>query len=465
MISKSKGIVMRKNSKSSGSVMVLGLFLLLILSGLLAAVSPMIINELKFSTINRDAIEAQFAAEAGAKVALEALYKEQNRDWSWVYTDANPVVNQFDAVYPTDKKKYKVTLSRADGVVPAVTNGQLAKGNMVFTIVSEGTVGIEKRTVTVKAKTSLSSVLNYAIYSENGNTTMNTATVTGKVATRKTLITNNKSAINGTATASILDVPAGVITGTTYCNSSVDATRCDQTMPTIGPLIVSDLSVPMPVFPPAGAISHNGNTNINTPTVDVVIAVQGGGYSLNGKSIIGKNITIHAKGSIELLQNSTIQAASGGTVSLYADGGSVILDNGSQLLGSEVVVIAKRSDSASTFSFNGGTINYNNPNSKTKIYSYGNVSGVNAKAVIGSTMSAFIMATATASALGTISANSANLNNTMLIGQGSVDVSGGTYAGIYSQNAVTLNKDTIVTYKASNATALDLPFAIRSWGL
>ena len=89
---------------------------------------------------------------------------------------------------------------------------------------------------------------------------------------------------------------------------------------------------------------------------------------------------------------------------------------------------------------------------------------VSSNALIGSTMSAFIMASANGAATGSIVASSADLNNTLLIAEGDMQVSGGTYAGLYSEQTLQLNKDTIVTYKSSNAKALDLPFAIRSWG-
>ena len=54
-----------------------------------------------------------------------------------------------------------------------------------------------------------------------------------------------------------------------------------------------------------------------------------------------------------------MRADSGGSISIYADGGSVTLNKGSQILGSTVTFIAARTDTTTTFSFNGGTINYN----------------------------------------------------------------------------------------------------------
>ena len=454
---------MKRPTNRQGASSILAMLIMVLFVMLLAATAPMIAHEIRFSRINRDSIEAQYAAEAGAKVALMSLYKPSTV-WNWVGQDV-----PFDAAFPAAQKKYVVTLTRADGVTPAVSDGTLPKANMVFTITSEGTVNNTKKTVTVKAKTSLSNVLQYAVYSGNGNTTMNTAVINGDTATNKTLTTNNKTVINGASTASTISVPAGVISGSTYCNTSANYT-C-RTMTVLAPLDVSDLRIPMPTFPsplPSGSNSHTGNyrqsTNINTPGQPVTIYVQGGSFTLgSGNSITGSHITIHAQGAVTLEQNALIQADSGGSISIYADGGSVTLNKGSQILGSTVTFIAARTDTTTTFSFNGGTINYNNPNSRTKIYSLGNVT-VSSNALIGSTMSAFIMASANGAATGSIEASSADLNNTLLIAEGDMQVSGGTYAGLYSEQTLQLNKDTIVTYKSSNARALDLPFAIRSWG-
>ena len=456
---------MNRPTNRQGASSILAMLIMVLFVMLLAATAPMIAHEIRFFRISRDSIEAQYAAEAGAKVALMSLYKPSTV-WNWVGQDV-----PFDAAFPTAQKKYVVTLTRADGVTPAVSDGTLPKANMVFTITSEGTVNNTKKTVIVKAKTSLSNVLQYAVYSGSGNTAMYAAVVNGDTATNQTLTTNNKTVINGNATASTIDVPAGVISGSTYCNSSDNNVYRCSPMPVLAPLDVSDLRIPMPTFPsplPSGSNSHTGNyrqsTDINTPGQPVTIYVQGGYFTLgSGNSIIGSHITIHAQGDIILEQNALIQADSGGSISIYADGGSVTLNKGSQILGNTVTFIAARTDTTPTFGFNGGTINYNNPNSRTKIYSFGNVT-VSSNAVIGSTMSAFIMASANGAATGSIVASSAELNNTLLIAEGDMQVSGGKYAGLYSEQKLQLNKDTIVTYKSSNARALDLPFAIRSWG-
>jgi hypothetical protein len=454
---------MKRPPNRQGASSILAMLIMVLFVMLLAAAAPMISHEIRFFRINRDSIEAQYAAEAGAKAALMSLYKPSTV-WNWIGQDV-----PFDAAYPVTQKKYVVTLTRADGVTPAVIDGTLPKANMVFTITSEGTVNNMKKKVIVKAKTSLSNVLKYAVYSGSGSTVMNTAVINGDTATNQTLTTNNKTVINGAATAGTINVPAGVISGSTYCNSS--ANYSCSAMPVLAPLDVSDLRIPLPVFPsplPSGSNSHTGDyrqsTNINTPGQPVTIYVQGGSFTLgSGNSIIGSRIMIHAQGGVTLEQNALIQADSGGSIGIYADDGSVTLNKGSQILGSTVTFVAARTDTTTTFSFNGGTINYNNPNSRTKIYSFGNVT-VSSNALIGSTMSAFIMASANGAATGSIEASSAELNNTLLIAEGDMQVSGGTYAGLYSEQKLQLNKDTTVTYKPSNATALDLPFAIRSWG-
>jgi hypothetical protein len=453
---------MKRPPNRQGASSILAMLIMVLFVMLLAAAAPMISHEIRFFRINRDSIEAQYAAEAGAKAALMSLYKPSTV-WNWIGQDV-----PFDAAYPVTQKKYVVTLTRADGVTPAVIDGTLPKANMVFTITSEGTVNNMKKKVIVKAKTSLSNVLKYAVYSGSGSTVMNTAVINGDTATNQTLTTNNKTVINGAATAGTINVPAGVISGSTYCNSSANysAAQCRSWRRWMYRIFGFPCGVPFAAaerfqFPYWRLSSKH---QYQYPGQPVTIYVQGGSFTLgSGNSIIGSRIMIHAQGGVTLEQNALIQADSGGSIGIYADDGSVTLNKGSQILGSTVTFVAARTDTTTTFSFNGGTINYNNPNSRTKIYSFGNVT-VSSNALIGSTMSAFIMASANGAATGSIEASSAELNNTLLIAEGDMQVSGGTYAGLYSEQKLQLNKDTTVTYKPSNATALDLPFAIRSWG-
>lgn len=464
MISKSNGIIMRKNSKSSGSVMVLGLFLLLILSGLLAAVSPMIINELKFSTINRDAIEAQFAAEAGAKVALEALYKAST-SWSWVGKETTFVAGD-------TTKNYKVTLA------PGVTEGVEPAAHTVFTITSVGTVRNMKRTVTVRAKTALNSMLNYAVFSEK-DITINTGTITGSIASNTTLTINkNAGIINGNALAWTLNDSSNHIKFPYTTTCKYPTATCDQTI-TEQPnsrLNVAALSQSLPPFSPTGGnlptasenlpggsyyinANYSMNNDYTISSGQSVTIYVNGRFDMTGRiKGTGKNITIYATGDILVNNGAVIQTEEvGGTVNIYSRTNLTMngkSGNRSEVNGSTVTMIIGES-----FSFNGGTINANLANSVTKVYVNGNVTAAN-NAIIGSTMTAMIV-----SSNGTINVGSSALNNTLLIAKGAISASNGcTVAGLYSENSISVGGAT-VTYSPNTKNSLDLPFAIRSWGL
>jgi hypothetical protein len=91
-----------------GSVAIMAVMILLVLGGLMAAASPMIINEVKMNTVNRDMIEAQYAAEAGAKVGIAAIYGKKT-DWSWL---GSAGVDKFQPLIPgSANKQYSVAIS------------------------------------------------------------------------------------------------------------------------------------------------------------------------------------------------------------------------------------------------------------------------------------------------------------------------------------------------------------------
>lgn len=123
----------KKNANNRGSVTVMAIGIMVFLGIILAGVLPMITQEVRSGTMNRDVIEAQYAAEAGAKRAI-VNFSLKSTDWSWVGTKRNLAT---DAT-----KTYLVTTS------PAVVNGSQAAANS-YTITSVGQVGSATKTVTV----------------------------------------------------------------------------------------------------------------------------------------------------------------------------------------------------------------------------------------------------------------------------------------------------------------------------
>ena len=127
-----------------GFVTPLSLLVLTFALALLAAVSPFIIQEVKFASMNRDAIEAQFAAEAGIKVAAQALH-QRNTSWDWAQgTTPQPFVSG-------TTKTYTVTIRKGDAG-NTLDNGYTPETGIDYKVISVGRVGKETKTVGAKVR-------------------------------------------------------------------------------------------------------------------------------------------------------------------------------------------------------------------------------------------------------------------------------------------------------------------------
>jgi hypothetical protein len=171
-----------------GSVTIMAVMILLVLGGLMAAASPMIINEVKMNTVNRDMIEAQYAAEAGAKVGIAAIYGNKE-EWSWLG-------NAFSLTSGATNKTYSVTIT------PALTGAPEA--GKEYTITSIGTVNgsIKKVSVKVKAGGSGMPAALSSIVFGNANIIMNnSAKIYGSAGTNGYIsMTSSSNEITGVAT-------------------------------------------------------------------------------------------------------------------------------------------------------------------------------------------------------------------------------------------------------------------------
>lgn len=124
-----------------GSAIVIGLVAAAVLLALLAAVAPMVTQSLHFQGLNKDAVDAQYAAEAGAKRAISAI-RQGKTSWSWL-----GAAIRFPVSDAASTKTYIVTIS------PAITNGSGPAAGQRYTIKSNGYVGKWTKTVTVQVDT------------------------------------------------------------------------------------------------------------------------------------------------------------------------------------------------------------------------------------------------------------------------------------------------------------------------
>ena len=141
-----------KNQRGSATVLaiVTMIFIGIIIAGLL----PMITNELKIGIMNKDVIEAQYAAEAGTKRAIVGFSQSPlNLSWIDKGDDGNGNIAFIDDV---NTKKYKVIIFlQSDTNKTPLLSSALTFGK-TYTIRSTGTVGKTTKNVYVDVGTIIS---------------------------------------------------------------------------------------------------------------------------------------------------------------------------------------------------------------------------------------------------------------------------------------------------------------------
>ena len=133
-------IAKKKTSSNRGSVTILAIGIMAFLGIILSGLLPMITQEVRSGAINRDVVEAQYAAEAGAKRALVEFYKiklGQTPDWTWLNKD-KPLLNN------VNEKKYNV-ITYIEPSTTHVTPDTTA--TKAYTVQSTGTVNGAKKIV------------------------------------------------------------------------------------------------------------------------------------------------------------------------------------------------------------------------------------------------------------------------------------------------------------------------------
>ena len=504
-----------------GSVAIMAVMILLVLGGLMAAASPMIINEVKMNMVNRDTIEAQYAAEAGAKVGIAAIYGKKE-EWSWLKKPINLIPDNARATY-------MVEIVDSTGAAPtaALTPGEK------YTITSTGTVNgsIKKVSAKVTAGGS-SSVVRYASYSGSSMRIIS-GTVTGDIAATGTLTIGNGMTVDGSATVTTgtltdpqkQDVAGKTTGGLTEVTSigTLDVASLMQygatfpVMPTLSTVHSYGQALPRPAGGSAtinltGAYDYSSNPTSGVYYYDsnladwwqytynvasgqkVFIYINGDytvGMPITGagdvtiyatgnitvhKNISGNNVNLYAGKVITLSQNTisgnkiTLQSAgdfyiSGGNVAANT-GGTVDIISGNNLdmgagsvVGSVVTMKAKTASAGknSSSGLHGVNINAGYPTNKTYIYVDGNVN----------------MASGTVGGLSMIvSMGSVNLHGTqssaIIIANEDIEAAAGSSGGLYANGSIYIHGAN-VAYSSSDFSKLvtetsTTAFSIDSWG-
>lgn len=395
-----------KNQK--GSTMVLVLLSMVILAIFLSGLIPMINSQLSFSSLNNDAVEAQYAAEAGAKRAIVGL-KNNRTDWAWA-------TGNVSNLFIDGTTKYYTT-----SISPTIADTTSPISNTKYTITANGYVGNAHKKVTVIVQTpaTASGPFTYATFSKgdmliqnpliigdiysNGNikTTSAAKMVTGTAYSKTQSIENSLNISNGYKQANtplVLDInsiiPALAMTGTNLTTTWTNGQWGNSTYPLT-----------------SGSYYYNGDYDLN-----------GHSYSIAP----GENVTIYVNGTFNL-------------------------DSGSSITGGNLTIYAKNN-----INFNGGLLN----NSVSKVYAGGNIQ-LSSNSSITNTSGMLV-------AKGTMQLAGGSATNTVIMADGNVAGQGGSVAGIYTNGTVTMT-GAAVTYNNTVMQSLGFsgdstPFSIVSWG-
>ncbi|QDR80254.1 hypothetical protein [Sporomusa termitida] len=324
---------MRHLRNQSGLSTMLALFIMAFAGIIVAGLTPMVTTQLKLTSVNKNLVEAQFVAEAGAKRAIVAIANGRT-DWGWINNDSH---NSFDG---SEDKYYIVKIN------PPIDPFSAPEPGNTYTITSEGYVGDSQKTVTVNVKTGSqggSGIYNYSAFS-NGTLDINSTStqIIGDIASN-TIINLNWSS-------------TGTISGYAYAptvtagNNTVNSTNISQITAGAPKKLSNQGTIDIP--DPASLMPSNPMANFPT------LPIPGG---TNLKTISGNTLsqsTYYCDGSYVVNKNYTIPP--GNSVTIYVNG-TFTMEAGSRITGGNVTIYAKNG-----FSFTGGSIN--SPNGTINLY-------------------------------------------------------------------------------------------------
>ncbi len=450
----------------TGSATILAIIIMLFLIILGVGLLPWVTSETRFTTMNKDLLEAEYAAEAGAKRALiefDKINLSQTPNLGWLSSD-QPFISDLT-------KKYNVTIYLASDSnrtpVASITN------NNIYTIESTGVIGTAQKTVTVSVSVtggggnSNSVFSKYATYSKGNITTWGSgATIRGDVGT-----TGNTVSIGGTE---------DYISGTVYTKNAPtgyypkgEAGWYEQVEEdTIGTLEVKIPEMPTvtlsnPTTLPTNAggqlwnqtstLSNNaysinssytlsGTSRLTVNNSKPITMVINGNLNLTNSSSIVANtdVTIYVDGNVTLDNHSFIQATNH-QLNIYATG-TVHLTNYATIDSNHLTIQTTSTNSPAVELNSNSSINANSSTAISKIYSTGSVNLTNTSKIGGAASmvvtDSYVSLTNNVDAQNTVFIANApdkksNLSNNVKL------------AGIYTNGSLNMDNSFSIIYKAS----------------
>ena len=305
-----------------GVVTVLAIGVMLFLSVILAGVLPMITQEVRSGAINRDVLEAQYAAEAGLKRAIAGLVAGDN-NWTWV-TDKQTV-----AYTSESGKTYKVEL--LSDTPTSLTNGS-APSSGWYHLQSEGVVNNATKKVSVKVQLTtsgggLTGALANGVFG-TAAINVNSSTINGSAGTN-TAFSGYSSTINGNLTAVGSNNSRDIYQRVTVTGTTTDSTSTPPAQAVSVPTFATSF-----VMPAAPNINGAASWPVGQKLWKASgVTVPAGIYQLNDQWNVGQssvsiqpNATLYARDGMTVDNHSTIDMGSNGI--LYSGGGLKIESNG-----------------------------------------------------------------------------------------------------------------------------------------
>ena len=304
-----------------GSVTALALLTMIFLGIIISGLLPMVTNEMKMGTMNKDIIEAQYAAEAGAKRAINEFNKvkfSQTPNWSWLNSNT-AFINDVNT------KKYKVIIYLSTDASQTHVTPSFTTSN-TYIIKSTGTVNSATKTV----------FLSILVTGGGGG---NPPTVPGlasdaAVYAGQSLDVKNGATFNGASIVSGGDIETK--------NNLHIATPYG---------LYKNKSLAIPQY---SAEAYKGFPSLGTSSTNL----NGGTYYVEGKWVIDNNATISGNGiifvngDIKFPQNVNFN----GTVLIIATGDMDASNSNNVNFPSGVLISYKNIDAKNSFNLTGAVI-------------------------------------------------------------------------------------------------------------
>ena len=447
-----KEIKLLRENRGSVTIMAIGvmMFLGIILSGVL----PMITQEVRSGTMNRDVVEAQYAAEAGLKRAIAAMQAGETT-WNWLgaarsFTGA---AGKTYSVSFVQAGVCKVVSGRTYLAAPA--NGT-APASGWYCLRSVGTVNGATKTVSVAVEytgAGLTGVFANGVFG-SGPVNMNSSTIyLGSIRTNSSF-TGYKATINGD-----LIVTGANNSSDPYQQNSVSGTTTNAASVIAVPTFSTAFT--MPAIP--GSTPNWPDPPGNKPW-NRTATVGSGSYKTGSKLEIGKsaitvgnNSTIYVSSGLELNNDSTFTLGEGITLYVFGDiklsGGSKIITQGTaNIYVSGNFQFAQGGDSlqlgGNTNVFIGGQLTMSNASSITTasnsnvVFKTNSIKMSNEASISNGTDSSLALLAKTTITM----ANITSITKALVMAEGDIEMTGGGPTSIVG--SVISTKGTITMYNA-----------------